>query len=385
MLNFEFVNPTKIVFGKETIAQIDRLIPADAGVMVLYGGGSIKKNGTLDEVRAALGKRTYQEFGGIEPNPTYETLMKAVEQIRQEKLDFLLAVGGGSVVDGTKFVAAAVPFEGDTWRILETHGQNVHQALPFASVLTLPATGSEMNNGAVITRKATHTKLSFMSPHVFPVFSILDPTKTYTLPSKQIANGVVDAFVHITEQYLNYPVEGKIQDRFAEGLLLTLIEEGPRALQEPDNYAVRANIMWAATWALNGMIGAGVPQDWATHLIGHEITAMHDLDHAQTLAIVLPSLLTEKRAQKREKLLQYAQRVWGLTEGSEDERIEAAINATRAFFEQMGIQTRLTDYLLDGSSIPALVKKLTENKMTKLGEHGDITPEVSQRILEASI
>ncbi|HBH6869479.1 TPA: iron-containing alcohol dehydrogenase, partial [Serratia marcescens] len=250
--------------------------------------------------------------------------------------------------------------------------------------LTLPATGSESNSGAVITRKSSGDKQHFFSPLVQPRFAVLDPVVTYSLPPRQIANGVVDAFVHTLEQYLTYPVDAKVQDRFAEGLLLTLLEDGPRALAEPENYAVRANVMWSATMALNGLIGAGVPQDWATHMLGHELTAMHDLDHAQTLAIVLPALLHEKKTQKRAKLLQYADRVWGLREGSEDSRIDGAIAATRAFFEQMGVPTRMADYQLDGSSIPALLDKLHQHGMTALGEHQDITLDVSRRIYEAA-
>ena len=254
----------------------------------------------------------------------------------------------------------------------------------MGSVLTLPATGSESNKGAVISRKTTGDKRAFMSTHVQPVFAILDPVYTYTLPPRQVANGVVDAFVHTVEQYVTYPVDGKIQDRFAEGILLTLVEDGPKALKEPENYDVRANIMWAATQALNGLIGAGVPQDWATHMLGHELTAMHGLDHAQTLAIVLPALWNEKREAKRAKLLQYAARVWNITEGSEEERIDAAIAATRDFFERMGVPTRLSAYGLDGSSIPALLAKLEEHGMTQLGENQDIPLDVSRRIYEAA-
>ena len=241
-----------------------------------------------------------------------------------------------------------------------------------------------MNSGAVISRRETGDKQAFHSPYVLPRFAILDPLTTYTLPPRQVANGVVDAFIHTVEQYLTYPVDAKVQDRFAEGLLLTLIEEGPKALKEPENYAVRANIMWSATMALNGLIGAGVPQDWATHMLGHELTAMHGLDHAQTLAIVLPSMLRARKAQKWEKLLQYAERVWGIDTGTEDERIEAAIKATEKFFQQMGAPTRLSDYGLDGSTIPALVKKLEEHGMTQLGERRDVTLEESRKIYEAA-
>ena len=383
MNNFEFCNPVKVVFGKGSIARLSALIPEGSKVLVVYGGGSIKKNGIYEQVTAALKDFHTYEFGGIEANPRYETCMKAVELVKGENIDFLLAVGGGSVIDATKFIASATFFEGDPWDILSKGGV-IKKALPLGVVLTLAATGSEMNERAVISRESVHEKLNFMSPLVFPKFAILDPQVTYSLPERQVANGVVDAFVHTVEQYVTYPVDGKIQDRFAEGILLTLIEDGPKALKEPENYAVRANIMWAATQALNGLIGAGVPQDWATHMLGHELTAMHGLDHAQTLAIVLPALWNEKRDTKRAKLLQYAERIWNITEGSDDQRIDAAIAATRAFFEQMGVPTRLSDYGLDGSSIPALLEKLQAHGGTKLGEHQDITLEVSRRIYEAA-
>ena len=386
MNNFDLYTPTRILFGKGAIENLRDQIPAGARILVTYGGGSVKKTGVLDQALSALSDFEVLEFGGIEPNPSYETLMNAVKIAREQQITFLLAVGGGSVLDGTKFIAAAAHYDEsvDPWEILETYGQNVKSAIPMGSVLTLPATGSESNKGAVVSRKTTGDKRAFMSSHVQPVFAILDPVYTYTLPPRQVANGVVDAFVHTVEQYVTYPVDGKIQDRFAEGILLTLIEDGPKALQEPENYDVRANIMWAATQALNGLIGAGVPQDWATHMLGHELTAMHGLDHAQTLAIVLPVLWNEKRDTKRAKLLQYAARVWNIPEGSEDERIDAAIAATRNFFEQLGVPTRLSGYGLDGSSIPALLAKLEEHGMTQLGENQDITLDVSRRIYEAA-
>ncbi|EOI5719313.1 alcohol dehydrogenase [Cronobacter dublinensis] len=386
MNNFNLHNPTHIAFGKGAISELRSLIPADSRVLITYGGGSVKKTGVLDQVYSALNGLDVLEFGGIEPNPSYETLMNAVELVRKEKVTFLLAVGGGSVLDGTKFIAAAAHYTAasDPWHILETRGSDITDAIPMGSVLTLPATGSESNKGAVVSRRATGDKQAFHSPFVQPRFAILDPVYTYTLPPRQVANGVVDAFVHTVEQYVTYPVNAKIQDRFAEGILLTLIEEGPKALEEPENYDVRANLMWAATQALNGLIGAGVPQDWATHMLGHELTAMHGLDHAQTLAVVLPALWNEKRNEKRAKLLQYAGRVWNITEGSDDERIDAAIAATRRFFETMGAPTRLSDYGLDGSSIPALLAKLDEHGLTALGEHQDITLDVSRRIYEAA-
>ena len=385
MLDFNFKNPTNILFGKGKIAVIKECISSESRVLILYGGGSVKKNGTLDEVFAALHGYTLFEFSGIEPNPSYETLMKAVELVHKESIDFLLAVGGGSVIDGTKFIAAAALFEGEPWSILEQGGKPVKKALPMGSVLTLPATGSEMNCGSVVTRKSLQAKLAFMSPHVFPLFSVLDPEKTYTLPLRQISNGVVDAFVHVVEQYLTYPVNAKIQDRFAEGLLLTLIEEGPKALENPKDYEVRSNLMWAATLALNGLIGAGVPQDWATHMIGHELTAMHGLDHAQTLAVILPNLLDVCRQGKREKLIQYAERIWGINEGDNDQRIDAAIDQTRKFFERMQIKTRLSDYGIGADSIPDLQEKLKAHGMVRLGERQEITLDVSKKILELSL
>lgn len=382
MNNFVLHTPTRILFGQGQIAHLAAEIPADSKVLITFGGGSVKNNGVMDQVYSALQGFDVQEFGGIEPNPSYETLMQAVEVVKREKITFLLAVGGGSVLDGTKFIAAAAFYPQDPWHILQTGGAEIEQALPIGSVLTLPATGSESNRSAVITRRATHDKQAFRNNHVFPRFAVLDPVYTYSLPPRQIANGVVDAFVHTIEQYLTYPVDARVQDRFAEGLLLTLIEEGPRALAEPENYDVRANVMWSATMALNGLIGAGVPQDWATHMLGHELTALHGLDHAQTLAIVLPSLMNVKRDTKREKLLQFAERIWGINEGSEDRRIDGAIAATRSFFEQMGVSTRFSDYQLDGSSIPALLAKLEEKGLTALGERQDITLDVSRRIYQ---
>jgi NADP-dependent alcohol dehydrogenase len=384
MKNFTFHNPTRIIFGEGEIAALDAHVPRGARVLITSGGGSIKSNGVLAQVQAALGERAWFLFSGIEPNPTYETLMEAVAVAREKNIDFLLAVGGGSVIDGTKFIAAALKFQGEPWDILSKQAK-VDDAVPFGSVLTLPATGSEMNSGSVISYRAKNDKLFFKSDMVYPRFSVLDPTTTYSLPPRQVANGVVDAFVHIVEQYLTYPVDAKVQDRFAEGLLLTLTEIGPRALAEPHNYEVRANLMWTATLALNGLIAAGVPEDWATHMLGHEITALHGLDHAQTLAIVLPAMLTVRREQKRAKLLQYAERVWNITQGTEDERITAAIAATREFFERMSVATRLSAYGIDGSSIAVLIAKLTEHGMTALGEHGDVTPEVSRQILELAV
>ncbi len=385
MESFTYWNTTRIHFGKGQIARISEEVPADARVLVTYGGGSVLKNGVMDQVRAALSGRVVFEFGGIEANPHFETLVKVADLARTEKIDFLLAVGGGSVADGTKFVAAAALFEGDPWDILVERGTNVRAALPVGCVMTLPATGSEMNRNAVITRASTQDKLPMNSVHVMPRFSVLDPETTFSLPPRQTANGVVDSYMHVLEQYLTYPVGAKVQDRFAEGLLLTIMEDGPLALSEPTNYAVRANLMWAATMALNDLLSRGVPGDWATHRIGHELTGLYGLDHAATLAVVLPSLLKVKRAQKREKLLQYAERVFAITAGSEDERIDAAIERTRAFFEAMGVKTRLADYGLDARIIPEVADKLRQHWQVPLGEHRDVTPEVASEILELAL
>lgn len=385
MQNFDYYNPTHIIFGQGRITELKTHIPADARILLLYGGGSIKHNGTYDETLSALEGHTIFEFSGIEPNPTYETLMKAVEIVKQENIDFLLAVGGGSVIDGTKFIAAASCFKGDPWTILETHGRNVTAAIPFGAILTLPATGSEMNEGAVITRSEIKAKLAFSNSLVFPKFSILDPTKTYTLPARQIANGVVDAFVHVMEQYLTYPAAGMVQDRFSEGLLLTLIEVGPQALAEPENYEVRANLMWTATMALNGLISAGVPQDWATHMLGHELTALYGLDHAQTLAIILPSMMEVRREEKRDKLLQYAERIWNIKNVSDDARIDLAIAKTRKFFEEMGVKTHLGDYQLGKEAIDAVVDQLSKHGMTALGEHKTMDLKVSRQVMAGTL
>lgn len=353
--------------------------------MVTYGGGSIKKNGVYDQVMEALKEHTVLEFSNIEPNPHYETLMQAVEIARRQNIDFLLAVGGGSIVDGTKFIAAAIPFEGgDPWDILSKRAP-VETAVPFGAVLTLPATGSEMNAGAVITRVETKEKLSFGSPHTFPKFSVLDPETTFSLPLRQISNGIVDAFTHVLEQYLTYPVNAPLQDRMAESILLTLKEEGPKAMQNPGDYDTMANFMWSATMALNGVIRVGVPTDWATHYIAHELTALHGIDHARTLAVVLPALLRYKSETKKEKLLQYGKRIWGVDAGTEDECIEATIQATIAFFESLDINTRLSDYQVGEDTIRRIVQRFQERGVKDLGERADIQVEDVQQILTMSL
>jgi NADP-dependent alcohol dehydrogenase len=393
MLNFNFQNPTKINFGEGQIKVISKEIPLDARVLLVYGGGSIKGNGVYKQVIDALSEHTFFEFSGIEPNPTYDTLMKAQEIIKAENIDYLLAVGGGSVVDGAKFIAAAALYEGnsedsdvvsDPWDILAKQ-KAVTKALPIGAVLTLPATGSESNGNSVVTRDGN--KLPFASPLVRPLFAVLDPTVTLSLSDRQISNGVVDAFIHTIEQYLTYSVNGKVQDRFSEGLLQTLIEEGPKALapDTKENLEVRANIMWSATMALNGLIGAGVPQDWSTHMIGHELTGAFGIDHARTLSIVLPAVMKVRKEQKREKLLQYATRVWQITEGDDNARIDQAILLTEEFFEKMQVPTRLSHVDLGSKDIDLLVERLEQHGMTALGENSDITLVISREILTQAL
>jgi len=379
MRNFEYYNPVKIVFGKGTIGELSGLISKDKKILLAYGGGSIKKNGVYDQVIDALKGYSVVEFAGIGPNPQYDTCMRAVKVVKDEKIDFILSVGGGSVLDAVKFIAAATMFEGpEPWDIL-TKSAEIKSAVPLGCVLTLPATGSEMNTNAVISRKETGEKLAFSSQQVYPVFSILDPETTYSLPVKQVTNGVVDAYVHVMEQYMTYDVNSPVQDRFAEGLLKTLIEEGQKVMQEPQNYEVRANIMWAATMALNGLIGQGVEQDWATHMIGHELTALYNIDHARTLAIVMPAVWKHQRESKGAKLAQYARRVWDVQTSDEDEAVDAAIQKTIDFFRSLDVPTTLGDVDLTPADCAKAVEQLRE-RGAKLGERGVISAKEVEEI-----
>lgn len=380
MYNFEYKNPVKIIFGKNTISKIANEVPKNAKIMLTCGGGSIKKNGVYNQVMNALKGAEIWEFGGIEVNPHYETCMKAVEIVKKENINFLLSVGGGSVLDATKFIAAAALYtNGDPWDIL-VKGGKVENAIPIGAVITLPATGSEMNGNSVITRISTLEKMAFSSQKVMPQFSVLDPECVFTLPDKQVANGIVDAFIHVMEQYLTFSVNSPLQDRFAESILTTLIEEGPKVLANRNDYDAAANLMWSATMALNGLIGAGVPQDWTTHGIGHELTAFHGIDHARTLAIVLPGVMNIKRENKKEKILQYGKRIWGITEGTDDEKIDAAISKTIAFFESVGLPTTLSDYNVPEESVTKIVARFEKRKY-KLGEKSDIGFQEIEQIL----
>ena len=380
MYNFEFRNPVKILFGKESISKLSGEIPADANILIIYGGGSIKRTGVYDQVMAALKGYTVAEFSGIEANPHYETCMKAVDVVKEKNIDFLLAVGGGSVLDATKFIATAALYEnGDPWDILAA-GVPVEKALPLGAILTLPATGSEMNGNSVITRAERKEKKAFGSPLVMPLFSVLDPECVFTLPDRQVANGIVDAFIHVMEQYLTFKVNSPLQDRLAESILATLIEEGPKVLADRKNYEAAANFMWCATMALNGMIAVGVPQDWSTHAIGHELTAFHGIDHGRTLAIVLPGVMHIKRDNKKDKILQYGERIWGITSGNEDERIDATIARTVEFFESLGVPCRLPDYDVPESSITKIVDRFKQSE-AKIGEKQDMDYVEIEKIL----
>lgn len=386
MTNFELYNPTTYVFGKGEIAKLPTLVPKNAKILLAYGGGSIFKNGIYDQVIGALKDYEIEEFGGIEANPHFETLMKAVVLIKEKNIDFILAVGGGSVIDGVKFISAAVHYEGDPVEILKKRilfkvGAPV---IPFGTVLTLPATGSEMNSGAVITIEATQEKLTLGGSALFPKFSVCDPTVIVSLPKRQLQNGVVDAYTHVLEQYLTYPHDGYLQDRIAEGILQTLIEIGPKVVENPSDYALASNFMWSCTMALNGLLQKGVPSDWATHMIGHELTALYNIDHARTLALINPHLYTVLFETKKEKLTQYGKRIFNLT-GTDEEIAAAAIAKTAAFFTTMGMPTKLSE-CTDSYEKTAdfIVDRFKERGWLALGERQNITLEKVREIVERS-
>ena len=385
MNNFEFKNPTKILFGKGQIEKLSQEIPQNAKVLLLYGGGSIKKNGVYDQVMNALSAYSVIEFGGIPPNPEYSVMMEALKVVNNEKIDFLLAVGGGSVIDGTKFLAAAASYDGDEpWDLL-TKGEVVKKGMPFGTVLTLPATGSEMNSGFVMTREKTKEKLSTGGPALFPIFSILDPEVVKSIPQRQLANGVADAFMHVLEQYMTYPIGAKLQDRFAESILQTLIEVAPAIMKDPSDYEAAANFMWSCTMALNGLINKGVPEDWSVHMMGHELTALFGIDHARTLAILAPNHFKYNIDSKKGKLAQYAERVWNVTEGTEDEKAEAGIEKTETFFHSLDIKTKLSEYTDDYANTADIVsKRFKERHWVGLGEHRSLKPEDVKKIIELS-
>ena len=381
MNNFEFHCPVKIIFGKDTIKKLKDEIPHDRKILITYGGGSIRKNGVLKQVKEALEGFEYSEFGGIEPNPKFETLMKAVEMVKDGGYNFLLAVGGGSVLDGTKFIAAASCFEGDPWDIL-IKGAPVNNALELADVITLPATGSEMNCGAVISRLSTKEKFAFMTPKIYPKFSIIDPQTTFSLPEKQTVNGIVDTYTHVMEQYATYDVNTPLQDEWALGIIKTLIEEAPKALRNPNDYDARANIFWCATCGLNYWISLGAVQDWATHMIGHELTALYGLDHGETLAIILPSLWHVMKKDKMNKLAKMAIEVFGANEFLPKSLLaDITIKRTEKFFNKIGRKTKLKEYGIDPLEAAQQIKQRFMERATVLGEKGNITPDVAYEIV----
>ena len=386
MLNFELYNPTNLIFGKDQFGKLKDLIPAGSRILLAYGGGSIFKNGIHEKVLKNLQDFDLTEFGGIEANPHFETLMKGVALIREKNIDFILAIGGGSVIDGVKFMSGAVKFDGDPIDILKKRIllKDVSQVIPFGTVLTLPATGSEMNSGAVVTIAATQEKLSFGGSALFPKFSICDPTVIESLPKRQIQNGVVDAFTHVMEQYLTYPHDALLQDRIAEGILQTLIEIGPGVAENPSDYKLASNFMWCCTMALNGLLNKGVPVDWATHMIGHELTALYGIDHARTLAIIGPNLYRVMFETKSEKLAQYGERVWNAS-GSTEEKAEKALAATIAFFLKMGMPLKISELTQDyGQTADFIVNRFETRGWKALGERQNITLEKVREIVEKS-
>ena len=385
MNDFDFKNPTKIIFGKDSIGKLENEIPKNAKVLLLYGGGSIKKNGIYEQVKTALSGLDVLEFSGIPANPEYAVLLNALKIIKDENITYLLAVGGGSVIDGAKFLSAAALYEGETpWDILSKNIKT-EKGLPFGTVLTLPATGSEMNSGAVITRTETKEKLAMGGPGLFPEFSILDPKVLLSIPKRQLANGLTDAFTHVLEQYMTYPNGAILQDRFSESILQTIIEVAPKVLNDPSDHNAASNFMWSCTMALNGLIQKGVPTDWAVHAMGHELTALYGIDHARTLAIITPSHYTFNFDAKKEKLAQYGARVWNITEGSTDERAQAAIDKTVAFFHELGIDTKLSDYTQDFEGTAEIIaKRFTNRGWLGLGEHKSLTPENIEEIVKMS-
>ncbi len=378
MENFVFQNPTKLIFGKGMISSLSKEIPPDKKIMVTFGGGSVKKNGVYDAVKSALVNHNYIEFWGIEPNPSIETLRKAIALGKENNVNFLLAVGGGSVIDGTKLISAGLCYEGDAWELVKMGRYT--KTIPVATVLTLPATGSEMNSGAVISRSETKEKYAFYSN--FPVFSILDPTVTFTLSKRQIACGIADTFVHVMEQYMTTPGQSRVMDRWSEGVLQTLIEIAPKIEKRSDDYDLMADFMLSATMGLNGFLALGVTQDWCTHMIGHELTALHGLTHGATLAIVFPGTLRVLREQKKGKILQYGERIWNITSGSDDERIEKTIAKTEEFFASLGLSTRLHQENIGEATIAEIERRFNERKVT-FGENANVTGSVARKILES--
>lgn len=384
MNNFIYQNPTKIIFGDGQIERLSKEIPANSKILMLYGGGSIKKNGVYDQTTEALKNHQIIEFGGVPANPEYEILMEALEVLKKEKIDFILAVGGGSVIDGAKFISAASTYDGDTWEMVKTRAK-IEDAIPFRTVLTLPATGSEMNSGFVVSRRETKEKLSMGSPLLFPQFSILDPNVINSIPERQVVNGIVDAFNHVLEQYMTYPIGADLQDRFAESILSTLVNDAPKVLENKEDYAAKANFMWSCTMALNGLISQGVPTDWAVHAMGHELTALYGIDHARTLAIIGIPHYKHNFEAKKEKLAQYAERVWGITEGSLEDKAKKAIDKTEEFYHSLGVKTKLSEYAENiEKTAETIEQRFNDRDWSGIGENQIVTPKDARKIVKMS-
>ena len=377
-MNYTYFNPTSIEFGTDKIKSIVNYIDKKLKVLVVYGGGSIKKNGVYEQVKTVLEGYTWLEFSGVEPNPSYETLNKAVKIIKDEKIDFVLAVGGGSVIDGSKYLVAAALYDGDGWDFLDGSKQ-VEKALPLGAILTLPATGSESNTTAVISKKSTNEKRYFGSPLLYPKFAVLDPNVMSTLDDRQLANGLVDAFVHTCEQYLTYPNTSLLHDGYAQTILkglhtLSMDWENRKTISWQEN------LMLLANQALNGFIGSGVPQDWATHMIGHEITAFYGLDHARSLAVVQPQLLRVMIEDKKEKLTLMGKEVFDMPNN-----YELVIEAIEYMYNSIGVSTNLNDYEIDDKVVENITTALKAHGMTNIGEKGNVTLEKVAQILNMAM
>ncbi len=380
MINFTYCNPTEIKFGKGQIAAIAELIPENARIFLLYGGGSIKKNGVYNQVMDALSGRVVDEFNGVEANPHYETLQVASRLAMLKGSTFVLGAGGGSVIDAAKFLAAMIATgKDDPWDDLLKHPEDV-RPLPNGAVLTLPATGSESNPVSVISSVRRQLKVPFSNQAARPKFAIMDPTTMQSLSRRQLENGVVDAFTHVLEQYLTRPVNTPVQYGFSETVLEVLIEWGPKLVETRSEEACE-NVMWAANQALNGLIGAGVPQDWSTHMIGHAITAIYGVDHARTLSMIMPSVFRYCLNTKAPMLARYARRVWKSDQLDDVKAAEQAIVRTEEFMAHMGCPVRISQQDALEVDVEALVSHLEKAGHTELGENQDIRPEDVRKIL----
>jgi len=379
LFEFNYHNPTQIFFGPNSFTHLRELIPRNAKIMMLYGGGSIKLNGVYEQVTQVLAGYDWVEFSGVEANPTLETLNRAVEVVRASKLDFILAVGGGSVIDGAKFIASAALYQGDGWDIVS--GKHViQQALPVGVILTLAATGSESNAGAVVTRAATHEKRVFFVPPARPRFAILNPRVMESLPDRQLENGLVDAFVHVCEQYLTYPVGALVQDGYAEAVMRAL-NTLANTFDQRRELGWMQNLMWAANQALSGIIGVGVPLDWATHRMAVELTALYGIDHGRTLSILQPWLLRETIAAKRAKLEQMGRNVFGLTHPSADDTIVAIENLYRSV--NMPVHFRDTGINAPDAAL-RIMQAIRAHGNAALGGHAELDDTKTERIIRAA-